>query len=92
MANQKPMGLREATSLKNHLEFEREYEAWERRRKGPSPEQKGRQEAAAILELDRQLPATATCGKCGGACRPIVTEWRDPVCPECWLKMNGDAA
>lgn len=37
------------------IEFERFYDSRELERQGPSPEQRGREEARLIIELDRQL-------------------------------------
>jgi hypothetical protein len=94
IGNQPPMSLAEASSLKRELEFARYYDEREAAREGPSPEQKGREEAATIIALDRQVEQTLTkCGRCGEEkARPIVTEWREPVCPDCWRDLNGDAA
>lgn len=89
--NEKPMDLREATSLKRHLEFDRKYAEREAHRQGPSPEDRGRQEAAEIIQLDRQF-RRVPCGKCRRPTAPIICEWREPVCPDCWRRMNGDAA
>ena len=81
------------------VKFNRWYQDREAKRTGPSPEDRGRAEAATIIELDRQLANdvaavsdSARCGVCSGPCRPIVCEWREPVCDRCWRRMNGDAA
>lgn len=76
------------------IEFDRFYQRREAGREGPSPEAQGREEARTLIYLDRSLAANgeARCGKCRKRCAGIVCEWREPVCDECWRRMNGDAA
>jgi hypothetical protein len=49
----KPITFSEAKKLANEAEFERFYSDWDERRKGPSPDEKGRQEGKAIYELEQ---------------------------------------
>lgn len=59
LSNAKPLPLAEAASKKKHLEFERFCEArdQQRARAGElSPEEVGRREARALIELDKGLP------------------------------------
>lgn len=65
MSNGTPLTLQEASKLKRQLEFERMYEARERSRVGPSPEQLGREEAREILRLDA-LVRSPIIGRSGG--------------------------
>lgn len=55
IGNGSPIPMGDAMSKARHLEFERFYDQRDRGRKGPSPEEKGRAEAQAIIELERQL-------------------------------------
>lgn len=49
----KPITFTEAKKLANEAEFERYYAEHDRRRKGPSPEEIGAEEARSIYELDQ---------------------------------------
>lgn len=87
-AASKPMSLAAAASLKRELDFAKYYEEHDARRQGPSPEHRGREEARTIIELDRQLEGMVSCGKCGEPTAPIVCEFREPVCDECWEEIR----
>lgn len=71
------------------VKFNRDYAKREATRKGPTPEELGEEEAATLIYLDKQV---SRCGKCGVPVKPILCEFREPVCSDCWRDMNGDAA
>ena len=50
MQNAKPMDPEEAAAEVGKAKFERWYEAWDRKRKGPTPEELGKREADAEIE------------------------------------------
>lgn len=87
-----PMTGESAKVELGRVKFNRWYQDREAKRVGPSPEELGRQEAGAIIEAERVAHAAfgdSVCGKCRKPCRPIICEFREPVCDDCWDAMSN---
>lgn len=58
LTNETPMTPSSARAITRQAKFDRFYEqTWEAKRQGPTPEERGRREAASIIEAARQIRA-----------------------------------